>query len=75
MTRVGNSRGVRLPADVLRRYNIADKVILEQREDEIVLRPKRREKMTWADTAKAMAASKEDWSDWEGTVADGLDEL
>jgi antitoxin component of MazEF toxin-antitoxin module len=41
VTRVGNSRGVRLPAEVLRRYEIGDTLIMEQRPDEIVLRPKR----------------------------------
>jgi len=30
------------------------------------------EKMSWADTAKAMAASGEDWSEWEGVSMDGL---
>lgn len=75
VTRVGNSRGVRLPANVLRRYRIRDKVIMEQRPDEIALRPVRSGKLTWEETAKAMASTKEDWSDWDSTVADGLREL
>jgi antitoxin component of MazEF toxin-antitoxin module len=67
VTRVGNSRGVRLPADVLRRYQIGETVIMEQRPDEIVLRPKRtrREKLSWADTYHEMAQAEEDWSAWE----------
>ena len=75
VTRIGNSRGVRLPADILRRYQIRDAVILEQRADEIVLRPKKQKKLSWDETAKAMAAAKEDWSDWKITATDGLDEL
>jgi mRNA interferase MazF len=71
VTRVGNSRGVRQPADVLRRCRIGDKVIMEQRPDEIALRPKRGGKLTWEETAKAMASANEDWSDWDYTVADG----
>ena len=73
VTRVGNSRGVRLPADVLRRYQIGDTLIMEQRPDEIVLRPKRsrQQKLTWAETYQQMAQSSEDWSDWE-SLPEGL---
>ncbi len=67
VTRIGNSRGVRLPAEVLRRYQVGEILILEQRPDEIVLRPKRsrRKKLTWAETYRQMAQASEDWSDWE----------
>ena len=75
VTRIGNSRGVRLPADVLRRYQIQDTVVMEERLDEIALRPKHGRKLTWEETAEAMAAAKEDWSQWESTVVDGLHEL
>lgn len=76
VTRVGNSRGIRLPAEVLRRYRIEDAVIMEQRPDEIVLRPKpsRRRKLTWAETYHEMAQSDEDWSDWE-SLPEGLGTL
>lgn len=67
VTRVGNSRGVRLPAEVLRRYRVGETLIMEQRPDEIVLRPKRtrQQKLNWADTYQQMAQTEEDWSDWE----------
>jgi len=41
------------------------------------LRPGRagRPKLSWEETAKAMAATKEDWSEWESTTADGLNGL
>jgi antitoxin MazE len=76
VTRIGNSRGVRLPADILRRYQIKDAIILEQRPDEIVLRPKRarNQKLSWKETYKQMAQSNEDWSDWEA-LPDGLDRI
>jgi antitoxin component of MazEF toxin-antitoxin module len=41
VTRIGNSRGIRLPAEVLRRYQVQDILLLEQRPDEIARRPKR----------------------------------
>jgi len=75
VTRIGNSRGVRLPATTLRRYQIDDTVIMEERPDEIVLRPKRSAKLSWEATAKAMAAKSENWSDWDTTIADGLHDL
>jgi len=75
VTRIGNSRGVRLPAKVLRRYQIEDVLILEERPDEIALRPTKQKKLSWEKTAKAMAAANEDWSAWDSTVGDGLNEL
>jgi len=73
VTRVGNSRGVRLPSEVLRRYRIGGTLIMEQRPDEIVLRPKRtrRQKLTWAETYQEMARTDEDWSGWE-SLPEGL---
>ena len=76
ITRIGNSRGVRLPAGVLRRYRIGETVIMEQWPDEIALRPKRalNQKLPWAETYQQMVQSDEDWSDWE-SLPDGLHEL
>lgn len=77
IAKIGNSRGVRIPAEVLRRYDFGDAAIMVQSVDGILLRPKRQAdaKMSWADTAKAMAASTEDWSDWDAAAADGLDDI
>ena len=77
VSRIGNSRGVRLPAGLLRKYHITDTIVAEEKTDEIVLRPGRatRPKLSWEETAKAMATVKEDWSEWESTAADGLNGL
>jgi antitoxin component of MazEF toxin-antitoxin module len=77
VARIGNSRGVRLPAEALRRYRIGESVVMEERNDGILLRPKGPvpSKLSWEDTAREMAASGEDWSDWETTSADGLDAI
>jgi antitoxin component of MazEF toxin-antitoxin module len=77
VARIGNSRGVRLPAASLRRYRIGDSVIMEEMTEGILLRPAGPpvEKLSWEETAREMAASREDWSEWEATVADGLDEI
>jgi len=77
VARIGNSLGVRLPARVLCRYRIGDALVMEERSDGILLRPAgpASRKLSWDDTAKEMAASREDWKEWEAAVADGLDDL
>jgi len=77
VTRIGNSRGVRLPAASLRRYRISETVLMEERSEGILLRPTGPvvEKLSWEDTAREMAASREDWSAWDAAAAEGLDEL
>ena len=75
LTRIGNSLGVCLPAVLIRKHGFGKGLILEDREHEIVLRPKDSpQKLSWEATYREMAAAKEDWSEWDCTVADGLDE-
>lgn len=75
VARIGNSRGVRLPAPSLKRYGIGSTMIMEERAEGILLRPAGPavEKLTWEDTALEMAASGEDWSSWDAVDADGLE--
>jgi hypothetical protein len=77
VARIGNSRGVRIPATTLARYRIGDSVVMEERTDGILLRPRRAagQKVSWEDTALAMSAEPEDWSEWNATLADGLNEI
>jgi antitoxin component of MazEF toxin-antitoxin module len=74
VTRIGNSRGVRIPAATLERYDVGDTLVMEERSDGILLRPagKAIAKLSWADTAREMASAAEDWSDWDVTAVDGL---
>lgn len=69
---IGNSRGVRLPKEIIERYAIEDSIVLEVREETLVFRNKHDKRLSWEDTFKAMAREREDWSDFEGTVTDGL---
>jgi antitoxin component of MazEF toxin-antitoxin module len=77
VARIGNSRGVRLPAGSLRRYRIGSVVLMEERSDGILLRTPGPavEKLSWADTAREMAADSGEWADWESAIADGLDAI
>jgi len=72
---VGNSRGVRLPAETLRRYHIYDAVLMEERLDGILLRPESPPpvgKLSWEETSREMARCQEDWSEWDVATGDGL---
>ena len=75
VARIGNSRGVRLPASSLKRYGIGSVMIMEERTEGILLRPAGPavEKLTWEDTSREMAAVGEDWSLWDAVDTDGLD--
>jgi antitoxin MazE len=75
VSRIGNSRGIRLPASLLKRYQIEDVVLVEEGAESITLRPKNSKKLSWKDTAAEMAREKESWKDFEITVDDGLDQL
>jgi len=75
VSRIGNSRGIRLPASLLKRYQIEDAVLLEEQADSITLRPKHSKKLSWRDTASEMGRESESWKDFETTVNDGLDQL
>ncbi len=73
LTRIGNSRGIRLPAALIRKHRLEHGVLMEEREGEIVLKPKKAsKKLSWEETARQMAAAGEDWSDWE-QMSDGWD--
>ena len=70
---IGNSKGIRLPKVLLEKHGWSDSLVLEDREEGIFLYSKEKNKLSWKETYRAMAAEKEDWSDLETTVADGLD--
>jgi antitoxin MazE len=70
---IGNSRGVRLPKEILERYAIKETLVLEPRDEGLLLRGKPDKHLSWGETFKEMAREREDWSDWDVTGADGLD--
>jgi antitoxin MazE len=70
---IGNSRGVRLPKEILERYAIKETLVLEPRDEGLLLRGKPDEHLSWGETFKEMAREREDWSDFDITIADGLD--
>jgi len=77
VARIGNSRGVRLPAPALERYRIGATVVMEERSDGSPLRPPGsvNPKLSWEETAREMAAAAEEWGAWDVSLLDGLDEV
>ena len=69
LTRIGNSRGVRLPVGIINRYGFDGSLAAEVRQDGLLLRAKKKAKLSWRETYKQMAKSDEDWSDWEAVPA------
>jgi antitoxin MazE len=69
---VGNSRGVRLPRELLRKYGISDALVLEELPQGILLRGTSGAKLSLDQTFADMAAAQEDWGDWDGVADDGL---
>ena len=77
VARIGNSRGVRLPASSLKRYAVGSALIMEERSEGILLRPAAgsEAKLSWTETAGEMAAAREAWGEWDALDADGLDTI
>jgi hypothetical protein len=50
---------------------------MEERSDGILLRPRgpTSAKLSWEDTAREMARHADDWSEWDATLADGLESI
>jgi antitoxin MazE len=69
---IGNSRGVRIPSELLKKYGFNQSLLLEETEQGLLLKKKDNNKLSWEDTYKAMAEEKEDWSEFDETLLDGL---
>ncbi|RUM94200.1 MAG: AbrB/MazE/SpoVT family DNA-binding domain-containing protein [Thiothrix sp.] len=65
LIKIGNSQGVRIPKAMILRYQLDEKLILEETQDGIVIRSKDTKKLGWKETYQAMADSeKREWDDW-----------
>lgn len=73
LAKIGNSQGIRLSKQLLRRFGIEDSLEMETTQDAIVLRPIGKKHLSWAATYAEMAVAEEDWSEWDATADDGLE--
>ena len=69
---IGNSKGIRVPKVLLQKYGWEDSLVLEETEEGVFLYSREKNKLSWKETCRAMAADNEDWSDLDATLADGL---
>ena len=58
--RIGNSKGLRLPKDILKRYNIKETVELVFEKGYIILKPKAEPRKGWDKAFKKMHENKDD---------------
>lgn len=70
---IGNSKGVRIPKELRRKYGWGEELVLEECENGIMLYARDTDKLSWEDTYRAMATADEDWDDFDVASADGLD--
>ena len=73
---VGNSKGVRLPIGVLRRYHVEEELELIEAPDGILLRPKRFDKLSFEESFREMAnlgVQGSEIDEFDGTLGDGLE--
>ena len=71
---IGNSKGIRLPKKILQKYGFSESVVLEEKEEGVLLHRKEDKKLTWEETFKSMSEKKENWKDFDVTLMDGLEE-
>jgi len=71
---IGNSKGIRIPKELLRKYGLDNSLLLEETDRGLLLRKKEGSKLSWENTYKAMADEKEGWDDFDATLLDGLED-
>ena len=71
---IGNSKGIRIPKELLRKYGLDNSLLLEETDRGLLLRKKEGSKLSWENTYKAMANEKEGWDDFDATLLDGLED-
>lgn len=64
LIRMGNKMGLRIPETLVDKYGLQNEVVLEEREEGLLIHARRDAKLSWEETYRQMAVAKEDWSDW-----------
>ena len=71
---IGNSKGLRLPKKLIQKYHLNEKLILEETNKGILIKADiPGNKLSWDETYREMGKEKEDWSEFDILVADGID--
>ena len=59
VVQIGNSKGIRIPKSLLKQYNFKDKVLVDLKEDGLLIKPKK-VRDGWAESFKEMAKNGDD---------------
>jgi antitoxin MazE len=57
---IGNSKGIRIPSNIIKMYNINDSVDLELSDNQIILKPINKPRIGWDDAFKNMRKNNDD---------------
>jgi antitoxin MazE len=65
LVQMGNTMGVRIPEALVDKYGLQGEVVLEEREEGLLIHAARADtQLSSEETYRQMAADDEDWSDW-----------
>jgi len=59
IVQIGNSKGIRIPQNILKQYNLKDKVVVDLQDDGLLIKP-RKVREGWAKSFKEMAENGDD---------------
>lgn len=75
LSKWGNSAGIRLPKDFIEKLSlhIGDKLIIEQKDNQIILSPEQnRLEALKSEAMRIKKSAMQEYSELEGTIEDGL---
>ena len=58
----------------MQKYGFSESVVLEEKEEGVLLHRKEDKKLTWEETFKSISEERENWNNFDVTVMDGLEE-
>jgi len=71
---IGNSKGLRIPKNLIRKYHLQPRLNLEEMENGILIKADRpKNKLSWEETFREMSKSDENWSEWDIVTDDGIE--
>ncbi|TVR43529.1 MAG: AbrB/MazE/SpoVT family DNA-binding domain-containing protein [Planctomycetota bacterium] len=75
LVKIGNSHGVRIPKPIIEQLGLGADLLLEVRDGALVIRPTTAPRVGWAEAAaQCHAAGEDDLGDWDGVVADQVEQ-
>ncbi|MHB1679458.1 MAG: AbrB/MazE/SpoVT family DNA-binding domain-containing protein [bacterium] len=57
---IGNSKGIRIPSNIIKMYNINDLVDIELSDNQIILKPRNKPRTGWNEAFKNMRKNNDD---------------